>query len=740
MELISLNQRFRFLKYLLPLAIGALLLAFPLVRSFHLDSAMVAGVFGAFAGAWIASRSAARDRDAVRLTALVYFGALPLVVRDLMVGCLSSDGVAFWIFIPSFSIFFGFSIGRLFRFLTPEQGRRLAMVAVLIVLAGGSLLVLYLFPQLYFFNHILGYWPGPIYDESVTFPGRLVLYRTITLTWTGVFWMIPHLKGSDRIVKGIFLMLILSLAIHYSLSAHNGLVSPRAHIQSILGGEHHTENFSLYYSKAHYSADEAAYLGQLHEFHFREIIDTLGVSWPQDKRVESYLYGHEWQLQTLTGAKGVSFVPVWQNRPQVHIRKSALSGTLRHELVHVVAREFGNPLLNASWNIGLTEGLAVALAPASSTRLTTDQLVVSNNAFYSGEDIERLFSLSGFYRESGSVAYAVSGSFVATLLQDYSVDRFKTAYRHSSLKRGYKEVFSEAIGAWHDKLGGVEVTPGEKELAETIFAVPSIFESKCPRKVSVVQSKREAFRYALAERDTMRAVRHLEEVLAGNSDWPPDWRHWMRLKLESGRPQEIIDRRDQLPDHPLVTVRLADAYMAANRIDEALALQSKALGREDLPEQAKSEWRLRNNPDRWAGLVAILYRSSLSLEQPPAILDEDGDGILILAYFAEWFRRNPVPVPGSATTRKDDTGAMFDRQAFLVDKVLHSPIRESFFETYRNLLLLLSYTNPQANTMDTIRPAMVPALAETEWRPVRKERLEEAIRFARFMKTRSMQE
>ncbi len=699
---------------LMALSVGCLMLFFPLVRSFHLDSAMLAGLVGAFAGAWMAASPAARDRDVLILTLFVYTASVPLLIRDAATGCMSADGAAFWLFIPFFSVFFGFSIGRLMRLSGSRRPRLFAAMLLILFAAGGILLPLFLFPQLYFFNHIFGYWPGAIYDQAVVFPGKFVLYRLVNLTWIAIFWIFPHLSGSDRIIKTIFALLISSLALNYALFARNGLISPESRIRSELDGMYHTEHFSLYYSKKDYDTHEIRFLARLHEFHFRELADTLRIAWPEEKRIKSYLYGDEWQMQRFTGAKGVSYVPVWNRTPQMHMRKKAIDATLRHELVHVVARQFGNRILNASWKIGLVEGLAVALAPASSERLTADQLVVSNDAFYSRDELDRLFSFTGFYREAGPAAYAVSGSFVATLLREYPVEHFKKAYRHSSLQKGYGMLLEEAVSKWHEHITEISVTEEEKEQAVAIFAIPSLFDVRCPRKLTTAERDRDSFRFALNEGDTAKAAGFLEKVLQNTPQWQAGWMEWIRLQLEAGFPERILQvmaNCESVPDHPLITVRLADAYVAAGRLTEALEIRQRALLGNGSSALADAAWQLRSDPDRWKSLVEIVYSKRLSLDDPPGALFKTSDTAIIRIFFAEWFRRNPIP---SAQVIPYD----------LIYKALEEPIEHSFFETYRNLIYLAPPEIPAAFFEEK--------LSGEEWRPVRQQRLNEALRFQKW--------
>ena len=721
---------------------GCVLLVFPLVRSFHLDSAIIGGLAGGVMAVWFGSRKKSAYRNVLLILTAVYIAAIPLIIHDLIAGCFSTDGLAFWMFIPFFSIFFGYALGRAGRYLFPRKGRIISISIFFLFLAAGIAVPFFLFPQLYFFNHVFGYWPGAIYDESVTFPARLILFQIITLTWTGIFWMIPHLKGADHIIKGIFGLLLISLIINYVMMPRHGLISPESSIRASLGGYHQSQHFEFYYSKNDFNRQEIRFLANLHEFHFSELTDTLDVSWPEGKRISSYLYGDERQMQRNTGARGVSFVPVWQRSPQLHVRKAAVYHTLRHELVHVVAREFGNRMLNASWNIGLVEGLAVALAPASSTRLTPDQMVVANDAFFDKEQIINLFSFTGFYREPASVAYAVSGSFAATLIDKYPIEWFKKSYSASSLDYAYGDVLDDAVRTWHERLKPVSVTADEEKLAQAVFALPSIFDASCPRVYSRYEKHRDNWRFSMSERDTMSAILHLEHALRIERDWESGWNKWIRLKLEQRDSRDeasvfrsILEKREHMPEHPVIALRLADAKMLNGKKETADNMREAAILDEDLAPGIRKAWELRNSIDFWEKLVQILY-----MKHPDFNIFEDVTNTressysevkttLILAFFSETFRRHPLPVEGNQTIMKTERNSEKNDKSreiteALIKKVFESEIDPHYSETYRNLIYLATELG--------IHPSFEDIIPAHEWRPVQQKRLEEAMRFYRY--------
>src|SRR5699024_3558595 len=153
--------------------------------------------------------------------------------------------------------------------------------------------------------------------------------------------------------------------------AEMGIITPETYLRQKLGGIQETEHFVIYYDKRGYTPAEIGLIAREHEFYLDQITDKLDLEKPDSvHKIQSNLYAHPWQKKELVGAKFTSYVPVWLEQDQLHIAKQQIESSLHHELVHVLAKQFGNQLFNASWSIGLVEGIAVALAPDKSLTST----------------------------------------------------------------------------------------------------------------------------------------------------------------------------------------------------------------------------------------------------------------------------------------------------------------------------------------------------------------------------------
>lgn len=598
--------------YALSLLAGCLLLFIPLVRDLHIESALLAALVGCIIAVIVAARGErATDMRLIGgLVTIVYTAGLPLLIYALAVGCYSFHGLGFWIFYPSFSILFCYSITRYFRVTGFPRPVLWGFTVILFVGIGGLILELYTLPQVFFHNHVWGGWPGPIYDEDVRLGTSVIFFRSITLSWVVLLWVLPDVRKS-RVYLFLAAAMVINLALSYTRLAENGVISPREWIQRELGGHHTTEHFDIYYDPSAYSEEELIIIAAWHEFHLADLTSVLGIDPDyRNNRIESYLYAHPWQKKKMTGAKFTSYVPVWQNTDQMHIAKSAIMPSLRHEMVHVVAKQFGNRLLNASWSIGLVEGLAVALDVRQNGIATTDQLVAASGPYPGAGDMKSAFSITGFYGGRSSVNYTTSGSFVRYLLKDYPAEAFREAYRTGRIEQSYGAPMEELVAGWHKFLDTVEYDDTQREVAEALFAVPSIFEKPCPHLVTEAFRNFDDYRLHLSEGDTLKALKSLEAAIQLQPENDRLWSAWSYHKLTAGLFEDVYssDIRSYSNYAPL-RLQQADALILDNRYGEAELLLEAILADTSLSARSvQNNAAQRADMPVWEKRLRAVYR------------------------------------------------------------------------------------------------------------------------------------
>lgn len=521
------------LPYILPLLIGSALWSVPLLRDFHFESAMVAATIGCFLGGIRSAKhsSHADFFSAIRILGYLYLAGLPLFVFALFSGCLTIDGVGFWIFIPVPSVFFGVAIGRVIRMFRFPFPQTITFLSLLFCALGIWMIEFFSFPQVYFYNHVWGLWPGPIYDEAVHITGAFFYFRWLTFLWIILLWILPE-WNRDLQTKLITGLTLFSLIFSYLNLDQAGIISPRETIQHQLGGYHQTEHFDLFFDKEFYSDEEINYWAARHEFHFLQVTELLDLEWPEEQKIESYLYAHAWQKKKITGAKFTSYVPIWLEQDQLHIAKQQLDRVLKHELVHVISKQFGNDLFNGSWSIGLIEGLAEGIAKDASSRSTLHQIVAAEQPWPAAEEMSSGLSFWGFYKSAGAISYTTSGSFVENLINRYPVENFKAVYSGSSFEEAYQTSFEELISTWHQTLEQTEIDSVDQQVSEFIFAQRSLFQKECPHAISREQRLWDEYRFHLAEEDTGAAYKKLNELFTENSNNALIKDAWVRAQLE----------------------------------------------------------------------------------------------------------------------------------------------------------------------------------------------------------------
>lgn len=509
------------------------LLTVPLLRDFHFESAMLAGTLGCFwAGIRAANHNSRNDIfSTIRILGYLYAAGLPLFLYSIITNCLTIDGVGFWIFIPLPSVFLGAAVGRLIRKLWVPFPKTITIFILLFCSVGILLIEFFSFPQVYFYNHVWGVWPGPIYDEAVILTGSFFYFRWLTFLWIVLLWVLPDWSKNLQ-TKLITALALISLLFSYLNLDEAGIISPRESIQQQLGGFHQTEHFDLYYDDTFYSEDEIGYWSARHEFHFQQITEQLDIDWPTGRKIESYLYAHAWQKKRITGAKFTSYVPIWLEQDQLHIAKQQLDGVLKHELVHVISKQFGNALFNGSRSIGLIEGLAEGIAKDASARSTLHQIVAAERPWPSAEEMESAISFWGFYGSAGSISYTTTGSFIAYLLEEYPVEDLKEAYRSSNIEAAYSQPLEKLISEWHQRLEDTPLDSVDRQVSEFIFAQRSLFQKECPHSITKEMRLWDTYRYHLAEEDTGAAYETLDQLYALDSDNALIKDAWARAQLD----------------------------------------------------------------------------------------------------------------------------------------------------------------------------------------------------------------
>ena len=423
---------------------------------------------------------------------LVVVPLLFMTVKGFFItNCNFLKGLSFFLLIPFISAIFGSSIGL---FVSRVLDKKIYRIFTFLFI---SLLILlkapYDFiygPSVNSFNHIFGFFAGPIYDEIVEIGKPLIFYRAYTLTLS-IFFItlaltVKRIKGTELISKALSAIFIISFltALFFIFDGENlGFNNTHNFIQKKLGGKFETGNFIFYFPKSldgkvHTIADEF-------EYNFAVLKTDLKIS-PYGK-ISVYIYKDEETQKDLMGSRGI-FISKPSTK-EIHLTYAfPLYLPIKHELTHILAGEFGFPIIKISPRIVLLEGLAEAMV-GYHENITLDEYCSALFKLGFDLDINSIMSPLGFWSKQGAIAYFKGGSFTKFLIDNYGIDKFKEVYRGRSFKEVYGKFSKNITDDWIKKIKEIQISDEQLKKAEILFKPKGIFEKSCAHEVAFLLNR-----------------------------------------------------------------------------------------------------------------------------------------------------------------------------------------------------------------------------------------------------------
>lgn len=572
--------------------LGIIFLGIPLLKNVQLESAAAVSLLAS-----LAQINAQTTRKPWLNRSLIYpyFTFFPLLISDLVSGCFSADGFAFVLFLPVTSVLLSQQITRLSFKLSPFPLTTSALVLVWLIL-GLPLLEFFRSPVVYFYNPIWGYWPGPIYDEQIQFPPQFLFYRFYIVIWAFLLYELQQNQPDYKRIALIFSTLMVMFLNFRSL----GVMRTSTELGAALNQVKSLENLTIHYHQPGLDSLTAEAFLREAVFHWQDLQQELGIN--DNRDVQIFIYNHAWHKKELTGAKFTQYTPVWLSDHQVHVDAQSFRSVIRHELVHVLAKNWSNSIINANWNIGLVEGLATAFDPDVATDYTLQEFVAAGG-IPSQEEMQTLFSFWGFYSYSSTNAYYKTGAFIQFLAQTGHGSLFRDLYHDTKPKPSLDSL----IFHWQRFLAEIKPDSQAQKEAQIAFESPSLFQKKCPRKISSGYQLYDAYEQALAENDSSKAQAIL---LQGLTEQDSVWKDWFRYMyaihlLESGMPDSVLS----LWEKPVSTrskMVLLDAHLLLNNQAEALQIQKDL---DTLISPENHFWALRSDSLR-NQFFDLIYRKN----------------------------------------------------------------------------------------------------------------------------------
>ena len=505
---------------------------------------------------------------------LILISANALRIRN----CDFGFGMHAYLAVPLVSAVLAAGIGVAAGLVIGRGQRVLASAAPYLIVAASALYSIFRFyaaPPVFSYNLFVGYFPGNLYDEAIELGGAFYwarLYQLgLVVSMLAVGAVLLDTPAARLVLRGRrrpdgwrlapLMLAVAALASTAALRQSSGPLGfdiDAADIEIELAGRHETEHFVIYYNGGTQIADYIELIGEDHEFRLAQIVRDLEVAPP--KKITSFLFADPGQKYRLMGARNIYMAKPW--RREIYLNHSSFPHqVLRHEIAHVVAGGFGDPMFGVSasgvfglplrFNVGLIEGLAVAVDwPDHFTReLTPHQSVKALTQLGMAPPLSGLLS-TGFLAVSSARSYTVAGSFVRFLWDRYGVEKVKALYRSGG---DFPRVYGKSLGAleaeWREMIDATGLPEGAAEMIRERFRHRSIFQRACPHAVARARQQVDEL---IARGDLDGAIDKMRDVC---DDVPGEPRYLMELGA-------LLVRGDRLEHHAE-----ADAIYAALAAD-----------------------------------------------------------------------------------------------------------------------------------------------------------------------------
>lgn len=418
--------------------------------------------------------------------------------------CSFVDGIIFYLLIVSVSIVYGTALAFLINF-TIRRFAKLLFFTVIIFVALIPILEIYFNPQVYFYSPLIGFFPGNIYDEGLSADWELFFHQLLVITFSLLIIYFIQ-KQKTLVLKSKFLFvaaILIVVSLFQYLSPYLGFTTTFTKLNSVLFKQIESESLVLHYERIDSTEAELIALNQ--EYYYSELSDQLGVK--PSKKINVYLFNNREQKKILFGAGNADVAKPWQY--SIYISADSWQNTLKHELAHIFAAEFGSGILKiaSGFNAALIEGMAESLDGFSNDISIKDMTSLAYNNGYV-VDVKSLFTGLSFFKDNSSLAYTYSGAFIQYLTDEYGIEKVKEFYNNGDFESVFKTKIEVAQKEFDKSIISPELS-NKKAMADYYFGKLSIIQKVCPRYIGDRLGK--AYQY-LSENKFQKAEILFEEI------------------------------------------------------------------------------------------------------------------------------------------------------------------------------------------------------------------------------------
>lgn len=553
--------------------ISAVCLQIPLFNILDYEYAFVFTLAFALAAPGIAYRLAKQQRPrwlvyATLGGAFCLVLGMGLLASFWVTNCNLPRGVLFFVLLPGIGTLYGASLGHIL-------GKYRFSVVWVFVLCLFPLFetfwTLYTHPPIFAFDHLWGFFPGSIYDETIAIDDRLWKFRSITgLRATLLFFLAYGSKFLTRArsqspwlhYPALIAIAALLWAIDLSAGGRMGYATRRSHVLQALPTTVVGDGFVLHFPpKTRPKAQQS--LARAHAFWLNKYRHLFPNTGSKPRVIHSYIYKDSAMKARFIGAANTMLAKPWLG--EIHIHGLGYPHpTLGHELVHALAAPWGSPPFSVTargylWvQLAWIEGLAQALTPPQGLSDLHTQARSLRKLGYL-RPLESILDPIGFWRQQPRRAYAQVGSFIAYLIDRFGTKPLRLAYAHGDIHAAYGPYLDSSLTAErkidpkkpgpvdpqtyvlrkleHDWLMFLDTQePSEREhiLHVERFSIRSLFDRTCSHEIAELRQKA---RRATAD----KAPVYTQKVLKHRPNNAAAWVAHILALMHAERWQELAD-------------------------------------------------------------------------------------------------------------------------------------------------------------------------------------------------------
>lgn len=435
------------------------------------------------------------------------------VINSLLKGnCPFFDGIPFYltIVIPAIFIGRGMSVLAICGY---RKHPLIILIIITFIILSIPFAEIVFNPQVYFYNPLIAYFPGNIYDESITVTIRFLIYRILNLLFFEsivFFFFQSRFNEKKKGIRTITYSLLLS-GIFIILSPFTGFSTTQTVLKDKLQRVENTKHFCFHYSGS-MSEGELDYLKKSAEYYYEELKEYYKTE--PKKKINAFIFNNGTDKKEIFGAGNADVAKPWLE--QIYLSKESMHQTLKHEISHVFTAEFGKYIFKVAdmFNPAMIEGIA----SASDDFYDDYELhYLVRTGYKNGFEIniKKIFTGLNFFGYSSTSSYLSSGSFVKYLVDKYGIDKFKKLYSDIDYNRYYDKNLSELNDEYISYLMKDSVI-GTKTRAKYYYGRTGLMQKVCPRYLS---NKTDEVYDDISKHEYIKAKSLISDLEKNNRSW-----------------------------------------------------------------------------------------------------------------------------------------------------------------------------------------------------------------------------